>query len=167
MNKPISEFIEAQNCKQTRGKYRSGVIRFLTHIYKKPENVKDIAPYEDMGKRYLKEKREYGKDIISFIRALRKEKRANLSIRSYVSAVKSWLVFSKVDLTAYQMMMIRKATPSSKRAATHEDILDEEKLRQIISHSPIKLQAIVLTMCSSGHATRRSSELGHERYRSR
>jgi len=152
--KPISDFIEAQNCKQTRAKYRSGVVRFITHIYGKPDdvkkNVKDIGPYERMAQTYLKEKRDYSKDIISFIRSLQKEKKANLSIRSYVSAVKSWLIFSKVDLTAYQMMMIRKATPSSKRAATHEDILDEQKLSQIISHSPIKLQAIVLTMCSSG-----------------
>lgn len=151
---PISDFIEAQNCNQTRAKYRSGVIRFLTHIYRKPEgvnkNVKDLQPYEIMANQYLKEKKDYSKDIISFIRSLQKEKMANLSIRSYVTAVKTWLIFSKMDLTAYQMMMIRKATPSSKRGATHEDILDEDKIRQIISHSSIKLQAVVLTMCSSG-----------------
>ena len=153
MKNSIMEFIDAQNSNKTKRKYQTCVVKYLRHIYGVNVNGKknvDIEKYEDLARQYISEDREYDKDLVGYIRALKKEGRANLSISSYVSAVKSWLTYSRVDLTAYQIMIIRKATPSSKRGATHEDILDGDKIRQILSHAPTKLQAIILTMCSSG-----------------
>ena len=148
------EFINSYPKKGTRQVKRSGLISFFDHIYGRPGEwigkkiVKDLTPYDKYSYKYLSEKRDYTKDIISYIAGDNSPK--GMGIKPYVSAVKEFLLFNDIELTQKQERMIRGRMPKGKRGRTKEDDMTPEIIQKILAHSSLKLRTAILLMSSSG-----------------
>ena len=154
MENPIQEYLGEYTKKQTIRGLKTICLKYLEYIYgsKQEKNKKEynLAPYEKLARKYFKEERDYTKDILGFIQLLESEDKTPRTIGTYVSCIREWFTTRKIELKAWDLKQIKKRCPRGKRAVTHEVVLRENTIAQILSHSDSKMRAIILTLCSSG-----------------
>jgi integrase len=154
----IADFTEQYQKKNTRKIYSTGIKAFLAYLYPvDPEDGtkfsidrKNNTPneiYESAAKRYLSEGRDYSQDVINFAGSFGNS--PPKTARTYLAAVKEFLIFCDVELKESDLRKIRRRTPTG-GAATIEKILDAATVKAILFHCSLMMRAIILLLVSSG-----------------
>lgn len=144
----FSDFINQYSKTNTRRVYSTAVHGFLCFIYGMELDRKtSLETYERLADQYLSEKRDYSQDVIGF--ALSQSNSPPKTVRTYVAAVKEFLIFSEVELREMDLRKIKKKMPKG-GAATFEKILDAAIVKEILFHCSLMMRAIILLLVSSG-----------------
>jgi len=100
-----------------------------------------------MANKYFSEKRDYEKDIQTFLKSLNGS--APLTIKLKLSNIKTFLIENNVELPEKFWKKIRRRIKGS-RALTLDRIPTSSELKKLLSHVPIHGKAIFLCLESSG-----------------
>jgi len=138
----IEEFLSLYKGKSTVTAYRWALAEFFKSVY--GENGHKL---EELGDKYFTDNRDYEKDITKFLAAI--NDKPPKSVRLMLSAVKSFLIENRVELTEkFWRGVIRRVKGS--RARTQDKVPSNVELRQILTHTPVQGTALFLTLASSG-----------------
>jgi len=147
----ISEFCAQYPNSRTRKVYASPIFSFLAYIYNLPREKKITsnhqAKYETLADQYLKDERNYSRDLISYAASF--EGKPPKTARCYVSAVREFLIYYDVEISPKESRSLRNKLPKD-GAATIERDLDVDTLRSILHHCNLMMSALILMLASSG-----------------
>jgi integrase len=141
----FSAWLDLYKQPNTRKSYKSSVCSFLRHVYKTDEG----GQAETLATKYIKERRDYIKDLNSFVTTFCDK--PPKSLRLQVAAIQNFLMYCcNRELTTKERRALRTHMPKGNRARTVEDDLTKENLRKVLAHADTKLRALVLFLLSSG-----------------
>ncbi len=144
----FSNFVNQYSKTNTRRVYTTAVHGFLCFIYDMERDRKiTLETYEELADRYLSEERDYSQDVIGF--ALSQSNSPPKTVRTYIAAVKEFLIFSEIEIREMDLRKIKKKMPKG-GAATIEKILDAETVKAILFQCTLMMRAIILLLVSSG-----------------
>lgn len=144
----IAPFIDQYTKTNTRRIYTTAIRAYLAFIYSQDRDRKiPMEVYEDLADRYLSDGRDYSQDVIGFAASFGNS--PPKTARTYVAAVKEFLIFSEVELREMDLRKIKKKMPKG-GAATVEKIMDVETIRTILYHCSLMMRALILLLVSSG-----------------
>jgi len=134
------KYLETYSSKNTVRLYQTALRNFLTNIYEEGE-------LEELAERYVSDQRDYKGDLQNFLARL--NNRPPKTIRSYLSAVKTYLVENEIELSQKDWRHLTRRINGS-MARTMDKVPSREELRRILAHMPINGKALFLTLPSSG-----------------
>jgi len=148
----IADYLKHYDNESTAGGYTTSLYLFLDFIYGKQRaggRVSDTEKevYEKLVDKYLKEKRNFSKDMAEFVITL--QSRPPLSARQTFNSVKAFFEYYDRTLPAKDLKFIRYKLPKG-NARTIEKDLDIETIRIILQHLDVKGRALILALASSG-----------------
>lgn len=150
--KGIDNFIGSYPTPATQKMYRSAIHQFVECMYGRHRKGRRGTPEElktlnDLSSRYLKEERDYAQDLLQFARDL--HKKPPMTGKSYLIAVREWMIYNDIEISAKNIKLIRRMTPKG-GSSSAEDDLDIPTLERILQHTDVKGRAFFLVMESSG-----------------
>lgn len=148
----IADYLKHYDNESTAGGYTTSLYLFLDFIYGKQRaggRVSDTEKevYEKFVDKYLKEKRNFSKDMAEFVITL--QSRPPLSARQTFNSVKAFFEYYDRTLPAKDLKFIRYKLPKGS-ARTVEKDLDIDTIRTILQHLDAKGRALILVLASSG-----------------
>jgi integrase len=134
----VEQFLELSASKSTRSTYKSALKLFFDYA---GLSIGDAERYFSMS-------RNYEEDIQNFLSTI--ADRPPLTVRTYLSAVKSYLLENDVELRqAFWKRLLKRI--KGKRARTLDEVpAHNSTLRKIMLNMDIKGKALYLTLASSG-----------------
>lgn len=141
----ISSFLEQYGKAQTKMGYASAIFAYFDYIYTyqrkdKRASVEDRARYEEFAETNFSSNRDYVQDIISY--AASQSAKPAKTTQMYISAIREFMVFNRVNLTDAEKKRIKNKNPRG-GAATVEEERDMEKIRVIMQHGDHRLKGAV------------------------
>ena len=152
----IEKYTKTIPSKSGQNSYKSNIksyIRFLKPdpTFEKKHNRYIGIPLSNKQKQftenYFKKKREYKKDVLTFIISLNGTPAK--TIKSKLASVKGWLQYNDVELLNKHWKEILNKIQGS-RAVTIDKVPTKQELKRIMSHATVKDRALFLTLISSG-----------------
>jgi len=139
----VKNFLQNYDNTGTRKNLWNGLNKYFQCLYEEAtsENL------EEMANKYFSEKRDYEKDIQTFLKSLNGS--APLTIKLKLSNIKTFLIENNVELPEKFWKKIRRRIKGS-RALTLDRIPTSSELKKLLSHVPIHGKAIFLCLESSG-----------------
>ena len=139
----------------TRTSYVTGICTFIHFIYSLPpikgkrRTKKEREIYFKKCDEYLEENRNYGDDLIAFIKNMNEKHCSPQLINVNTTAVKRFLIHHRIILDEFDLRRVKKIKPPLGPVKRKYDISHEE-IRKILTHSHITLKSIILILVSSG-----------------
>jgi integrase len=115
---------------------------FLDAVYKTERANTD---YEKLATRYLKDNRDWAKDVVAWRKA---STMAPKTLKTYLSPVAEFLEINGVVLDKIQLKKIRKLFSEGEEAPT--DAPDKGQIRSFLEHADVRMKAVALLGCSTG-----------------
>jgi integrase len=148
----IADFLKHYDNLSTAHGYMTALFQFLDFIYgRQRKGVKvtedEREKYEKLVDKYLKEKRDYSKDMAEFVITL--QSRPPLSARQTFSATRGFFEYYDKSLPAKDLKFIQYKLPKGSSRTIEKD-LDFDTIRMIIQHVDVKGRALMLVLASSG-----------------
>jgi integrase len=148
----LADYLKNYNNESTKAGYNSAVYTFLDFIYGKQRKSAhatedEKGKYEKLIDKYLKEKRDYSKDMTGFVISL--QSRPPLSAGHVFVTVKEFFNYYDKEIPAKELKFIRHRLPKG-HSRTIEKDFDIDTIRTIIQHLDVKGRALVLVLASSG-----------------
>lgn len=150
---PIAKFILRYRTATGRV-YRAGVLDFFDFLNGKRmrgENVtvKDLVVYEKFATKFLKEKRDYQDDLVSYVKHLDNVGTAPKSAHTRIVGIKEFLSFNNIELDKGTLKDVKRLHPKGGRR-TNFAYVDKKILAEILHHLDARGTAFVLVAVSSG-----------------
>jgi len=139
--KKVSSFLNSYRSKNTRLAYQQSLSQFFKNIY--GEN----GDLDAHAERYFSEKRNYEKDIETFLNSIKEL--APKSVKLKIIVVKTFLTENDVELPKKFWRRLSRKVKGS-RALTLDKVPANKELRKIMMHLPVQGKALYLTLSSSG-----------------
>lgn len=135
--KTVEEFLEAIPSEGTRRTYRCALKFYFNHLETEPDKYFDTA-------------RNYADDVESFFVKLSENSRPPLTVRTYLAAVKAYLLENDIELPQRFWKKI-SGRIKGKKARTQDTVPDTpDTIRKLFSHMDLKARALFMVMESSG-----------------
>jgi integrase len=133
----IEDYLNDFTSSNTRKCYRSGLNKFFKYVGIDAEI-------------YIKANRDYCSDVKEFFVRLSENGRPPLTVRTYLAAVKGYLLENDVELSQRFWKKLGGRIRGKKARTLDEVPSDSSILRRIFTHMDVKGRALFLTLASSG-----------------
>ncbi len=139
----VKNFLENYENIGTRKNHLNAINRFFRNIYEEatPDNL------DEMAEKYFSQKRDYTKDIQSFIKSL--NDLTPLTTKLRISNIKTFFIENDVELPEKFWRNVKRRIKGS-RALTLDRIPTNDELKKLLMHVPIQGKALFLLLESSG-----------------
>ncbi len=151
----VKSFLDDIRMASTRTSYVTGICTFIHFIYSLPpikgkrRTKEEREIYFKKCDEYLEENRNYGDDLIAFIKNMNEKHCSPQLINVNTTAVKGFLIHHRIILDEFDLRRVKKIKPPLGPVKRKYDISHEE-IRKILTHSHITLKSIILILVSSG-----------------
>jgi integrase len=151
----LKEFVAGCRTKGTGNAYRVGIVGLLSSVYRKHRagrkcTEQEFEEYDELSRQYISEKRNPGKDIITYVQEMQKTEMPPKSISLRVAGVRGWLEQNDISLSGKEKGNIRRVMPRKNVPQTRFEFFDYEKLQALLPFLDIRMQALTLVLASSG-----------------
>lgn len=148
----IADYLKNYSKTSTKTGYTAALYTFLDFIYgKQREGIRvteaEREVYEELVDRYLKEERDFAKDMTEFVITL--QSRPPISARTTFNNIKCFFDYHDLSLTPKELKFIGYKLPKGNSRTIEKD-LDFDTIRMIIQHVDVKGRALILVLASSG-----------------
>ncbi|WP_292424279.1 tyrosine-type recombinase/integrase [Methanoregula sp.] len=151
----VKSFLDDIRMASTRTSYVTGICTFIHFIYCLPpikgkrRTKEEREIYFKKCDEYLEENRNYGDDLIAFIKNMNEKHCSPQLINVNTTAVKGFLIHHRIILDEFDLRRVKKIKPPLGPVKRKYDISHEE-IRKILTHTHITLKLIILILVSSG-----------------
>lgn len=151
----LKEFVAGCRTKGTGNAYRVGVVGFLSTVYNvhrvgRKSTDLEFEVYDKLSRQYILEKRNAGKDIVAYVKAMQDDERPPKSISLRVAGTREWLKQNDIGLSEKERGNIRRVMPRRISPQTRFEFFSYEKLQTLLPFLDIRMQALTLVLASSG-----------------
>jgi integrase len=151
----VESFLSDIRTASTRTSYVTGICAFIHFIYSLPPIKGDRRTKEERDicfkkcNDYLEDTRNYGDDLIAFIKSMNEKHCSPQLINVNTTAVKEFMTHHRIKLDEFDLRRVKKVKPPLSSVTRKYDISHEE-IRKILTHSHLTLKSIILLLVSSG-----------------
>jgi len=151
----VETFLSDIRADSTRTSYVTGICSFIHFIYSLPPIKGERRTREERDicfkkcNEYLQDTRNYGDDLIAFIKSMNEKHCSPQLINVNTTAVKEFMTHHRIELDEFDLKRVKKVKPPMSPVKRKYDISHEE-IRKILTHSHVTLKSIILLLVSSG-----------------
>jgi integrase len=151
----VESFLSDIRTASTRTSYVTGICTFIHFIYSLPPIKGERRTKEERDicfkkcNEYLEDTRNYGDDLIAFIKDMTERHCSPQLINVNTTAVKEFMTHHRIKLDEFDLKRVKKVKPPLSPVKRKYDISHEE-IRKILTHSHLTLKSIILLLVSSG-----------------
>jgi len=151
----VETFLSDIRADSTRTSYVTGICSFIHFIYSLPPIKGERRTREERDicfkkcNEYLQDTRNYGDDLIAFIKSMNEKHCSPQLINVNTTAVKEFMTHHRIELDEFELKRVKKVKPPMSPVKRKYDISHEE-IRKILTHSHVTLKSIILLLVSSG-----------------